>query len=127
MARRTDAWTEEQFDALLAYVLRAGVLASAFVIACGGVVFLAGHGLERPAYSMFRGEPPAFRSVRAILTDAMQLHGRGLIQLGLLMLIATPIGRVVFSVLGFLRRGDWLYVGITVIVLGLLMFSLLGG
>ena len=56
-----------------------------------------------------------------------QPHGRGLIQLGLLLLIATPIARVVFSVAGFARQRDWLYVAITLIVLTLLGYSLLAG
>jgi uncharacterized membrane protein len=48
------------------------------------------------------------------------------VQLGLLLLIATPIGRVVFSVAGFARQRDWLYVGITLVVLALLAYSLIG-
>jgi uncharacterized membrane protein len=125
--RVTPAWTDEQFDMGLARVLRAGVLLSAAVVACGGVVFLARHGLEQPSYHVFRGEPMPLRSVRGIVTDALQPHGRGLIQLGLLLLIATPIARVVFSVAGFVRQRDWLYVVITLIVLTLLGYSLLAG
>ncbi|MDA8243889.1 MAG: DUF1634 domain-containing protein, partial [Elusimicrobia bacterium] len=52
---------------------------------------------------------------------------RGLIQLGLLMLIATPIARVVFSVFGFLRERDWLYVAVTLVVLAILLYSLING
>jgi len=121
------AWTDEQFDIVLAFILRAGVLLSAAVVASGGAVFLISHGFELPAYHVFRGEPGSLRSIRGILDDARRLHGRGLIQLGLLLLIATPIARVVFSVLGFVRQRDWLYVGITAIVLGLLTYSLIGG
>jgi uncharacterized membrane protein len=57
----------------------------------------------------------------------LALHGRGLIQLGLLILIATPIARVAFSVVAFLYQRDWTYVVVTLIVLGLLVYSLLGG
>ena len=127
MGRRTAAWTDEQFDTVLAHVLRAGVVLSAAVVAVGAVVFLAAHGFESPAYHVFRGEPSSLRSVGGIVGEARHLHGRGLIQLGLLLLIATPIARVVFSVLGFARQRDWLYVGITVAVLTLLTYSLLGG
>ena len=42
-------------------------------------------------------------------------------QLGLLLLIATPIARVVFSIFGFMRQRDWLYVGVTATVLALLV------
>jgi uncharacterized membrane protein len=55
----------------------------------------------------------------------MAFHARGLIQLGLLVLILTPIGRVTFSVFAFVYQRDWMYVAITLIVLVLLLTSLL--
>lgn len=127
MANVSPGWTDEQFDFVLAHVLRAGVLLSAAFVACGGVVFLASHGLEQPSYHVFRGEPIPLRSVRGIVEEAVHLHGRGLVQLGLLLLIATPIARVVFAVFGFARQRDWLYVAITLTVLTLLSYSLLAG
>jgi uncharacterized membrane protein len=54
-------------------------------------------------------------------------QGRGLIALGLMLLIAVPVGRVVFSVYAFARRRDRLYVVVTLVVLGLLLFSLFSG
>lgn len=127
MRRVTSAWTDEQFDIVLARVLRFGVLLSATVVAAGGVVFLARHGLKPPSYHVFRGEPLPLRSVQGIVAESVDLHGRGLIQFGLLLLIATPIARVVFSIAGFARQRDWLYVAITLIVLTLLGYSLLAG
>ena len=46
-------------------------------------------------------------------------HGSGLstIQLGLLLLIATPVARVIFAAVGFAIERDYLYVGITLVVL----------
>ena len=116
---------DEEFDALLAAVLRAGVVVSALVVIVGGAVFLARHGAERPSYHVFRGEPGDLRSVAGIGVSAVRGGGRGLVQLGLLLLIATPIARVVFSVAGFVRERDWLYVAVTLIVLALLGYSLL--
>ncbi len=120
-------WTDEQFDSVLARVLRIGVLASAALVAGGGFLFLTRHALERPRYGLFKGEPGDLESIRGILGDASHFSGRGIIQLGLLLLIATPIARVVFSVIGFVRQRDWLYVGITIAVLTLLAYSLLAG
>ena len=127
MSRFAPAWSDEQFDIVLAHVLRAGVLLSASIVACGGVVFLVRHGFETPSYHVFRGEPVPLRSVHGIVAEGLRLSGRGLIQLGLLLLIATPIARVVFSVAGFVRQRDWLYVAITLVVLALLGYSLLAG
>ena len=120
-------WTDENLDTLLGHVLRAGVLLSAAVVACGGIVYLLGHGHVTPGYSVFRGEPADLRSVTGIIADARSWSGRGLIQLGVLLLIATPIARVAFSVAGFLRQRDWLYVLITLVVLILLAYNLSGG
>lgn len=112
----------------------AGMLSGLLGIGSGAVKVLAmDHAMRLPfkvstttAYHVFRGEPGDLRLVRGIVSDALELRGRGLIQLGLLLLIATPIARVVFSVATFIRQRDWLYVGITIIVLALLTYSLAG-
>ena len=121
------ASTEKRFDTLLGTVLRTGVLISAAVVALGGVVYLSDHAVSTPDYHVFKGEPVDLRSVSGIISDAKALDGRGLIQLGVLVLIATPIARVVFSVIGFARQRDWLYVGVTLVVLMLLIYSVTTG
>jgi uncharacterized membrane protein len=50
-----------------------------------------------------------------------------LIQLGLLLLIATPVARVAFSAAAFAMQRDRLYVVVALIVLAVLMYSLMGG
>jgi len=56
----------------------------------------------------------------------LALHGRGIIQLGLLFLIATPVARVAFAAFAFSIERDWLYVAISTFVLLVLLYSLLG-
>jgi len=119
--------TDRQFDSMLGTVLRTGVLISAAVVAWGGVVYLSGHAFPAPDYHVFRGEPADLRSVSGIISDAKAFSGRGLIQLGVLVLIATPVARVVCSVIGFARQRDWLYVGVTLAVLMLLIYSVTTG
>lgn len=118
---------EEQFDLLLAHVLRTGVVtASALVIAGALVYALRGaHGV--PSFGMFTGEPGDLRSVTGILGDARRLSGRGLMQLGVIALIATPVVRVALSAVVFLRIRDWLYTIVTMIVLGLLLYGIVNG
>jgi uncharacterized membrane protein len=118
---------DTQFEQTLGLVLRTGVLISALVVAGGALVYLVRRGTLTPEYAVFTGEPADLRSVVGILGDARAGSGRGLIQLGLLLLIATPVARVVFSVVGFARERDWLYVTVAGIVLALLTGSLLGG
>jgi uncharacterized membrane protein len=66
------------------------------------------------------------RSLSGVFVDAAALHGRGIIQVGLLLLIATPIVRVAFSAHAFARLRDGKYVIITLMVLALLLFSVFG-
>ena len=67
------------------------------------------------------------RTFAGILADIGQFRGRGIIQLGLLLLIATPVARVVFAIIGFALEKDRLYVVVAALVLGILLFSLFGG
>ncbi|MBZ5727574.1 MAG: DUF1634 domain-containing protein [Acidobacteriia bacterium] len=110
----------------LGRLLRAGVLAALALVLPGACLYLAGHGWERPDYHTFRGEPAELRRIASVLRQAMSLHGQGLIQLGVLLLIATPVARVASSAYAFARQGDRLYVAITLAVLGVLAYSLLG-
>jgi uncharacterized membrane protein len=107
-------------------MLRAGVLLSGFVVLCGASVYLARHWSEFADYHVFRGEPSEYRSIGGVLRGVLALRGRGMIQLGLLLLIAAPIVRVAFSVWGFAAERDRMYVVFTLIVLVILLFSLLG-
>ena len=118
-------FADADFDELLGHVLRAGVVLSAAVVLVGATIYLARHAGEMPQYHVFRDEPGNLRTILGIVGEAKSMSGRGIIQFGLLLLIATPIARVVFSVVGFIRQRDWMYVAITAIVLTLLLYSLL--
>jgi len=120
-------WSDFRIEQTVGNLLRNGVIAAAAVVAAGAVVFLVRHGAEPPHYGMFRGEPSDLRHVGGIVADARAGSARGLIQLGLLLLIATPVARVAFSVVGFALEGDRVYVAVTLVVLAVLLFSLAGG
>ncbi len=101
-------------------------MAAGALVAAGAVVYLARHAADPPAYHAFRGEPSDLRSVRGVVVGLTALRGRGIIQLGLLLLIATPVLRVAMSFAAFLRRRDWTYVLVTLVVIALLTYSILG-
>jgi len=117
-------WSDERLERIIGTVLRAGVLSAATVVLAGGVIFLARHGGAAPAYHVFRGEPTDLRGVAGILREVAALSGRGLIQFGLLLLMATPLARVVLSAAVFALERDGRYVVITLIVLTVLCYSL---
>lgn len=113
-------------ETIVGNLLRAGVIVSAAIVLAGGIAFLVRHGLEPASYRVFRGEPSELRHVRGVLRGIAALHSRAVIQLGLLLLIATPIARVGFSLFGFARERDRMYVAFTGVVLVILLYSLLG-
>lgn len=118
-------WSDERVEGVIGSLLRWGVSASALIVLAGGVLLMAHDGL-RPAEQRDVFQPrPA--SPSGIVRQAAALDSRGLIMLGLLVLIATPVARVVFSVLAFALQRDWLYVGFTLLVLVVLCYSLLSG
>jgi uncharacterized membrane protein len=119
-------WTDRRMDIVIGNLLRYGVLLSALIVSVGAVIYLVRHGHSPTEYRMFRGEPSDLRSVRGILRDALALRGRGIIQLGLLFLIATPVARVAFSIFGFAEENDHMYVIIASVVLLVLAYSLIG-
>ena len=123
MGSRPTAWTEARFNAWLGRVLRVGVSASAVVVLAGGALYLVRHGHARAEYGAFVGEPENLRTIGGILDGARHMSARGVIQFGLLILLATPVARVAFAAVGFARGRQWLYVAVAVVVLALLAFS----
>ena len=124
MQQSNQGWTDEQVEQVLGNLLRVGVVVAAVVVAIGGGMYLAEYGTARADYGVFRGEPEELRHPADILVEAWALRSRGVIQLGLLLLVATPVARVIFSVFAFARERNWLYVLLTLIVLGVLLYSL---
>jgi len=124
---RSPGWTDRRVDAIIGTLLRVGVIISAAVVLSGGGLYLVQHGSTVPDYRVFHGEPAYLRGVSGIAKEARSLDGRGLIQLGLLLLLATPIARVAFSVVAFVFQRDRTYVVVTLIVLAVLLYSLGSG
>ncbi len=120
-------WNSDQVELAMSNLLRIGVLSAAGVAAAGGAVWLASHGSDIARYDLFRGEPATFTTLGGIARGALTLDSRAITQLGMIMLIATPIARVVFSLVAFLLQRDRLYIVITGIVLAVLLFSFVFG
>ncbi|MGB9103684.1 MAG: DUF1634 domain-containing protein [Terriglobales bacterium] len=118
-------WTDDRLEIVIGNLLRIGVTIAAVVVLAGGILYLAKHGSLPVDYGSFHGEPRELRSISGIIRAAPSGNPRAIIQLGLLLLIATPVARVIFSAFGFLRERDYRYVLITLIVLGVLLYSIL--
>lgn len=118
--------SERQFEILVGKLLRYGVIIATAIVFLGGVLYLINHGNEAPNYEIFRGEPPYLSSPEGVATAALSGRHRGIIQVGLIFLIITPVARVAFSLLAFMRQRDTMYSIVTIIVLLGLLLSLTG-
>jgi uncharacterized membrane protein len=123
---RVQDWYDERMENIIAQLLRAGVLTAAVVVIIGAALYLSAHARDPVNYRTFHSEPQALRTVHGIFNSAFSGEATGIMQLGLLLLIATPIARVVFSVFAFEVEGDYMYVAFTLVVLAVLLYSLFG-
>jgi uncharacterized membrane protein len=104
-------------DRAMGNLLRAGALLSGAVVLAGALVFLAQSGTAPAVYSGRLATRPALAA----------LDSRAVIQLGLVLLIATPIARVLLAFVAFTLSRDRVYMLISGIVLAVLATSLAGG
>jgi len=118
--------TDQRMDQWIGALLRAGVLLAAAVALAGGIWHLAQDGPVLPQYRIFRGEPAEMRSLSGVVRGIGGGHAADLIQLGLLLLIATPVARVLLCAILFAVQRDRTYVVITLIVLSILAASMAG-
>ncbi|MCU0535488.1 MAG: DUF1634 domain-containing protein [Hydrococcus sp. Prado102] len=113
-------------EQLLSNLLKYGVFLASAIVLIGGILYLIRHGGEPADYQFFQGEPAEFCSPIGVVRAVLSGSRRGLIQLGLLLLVATPMVRVVVSLLAFCWRRDFLYAMLTLLVLAGLIYSTLG-
>jgi uncharacterized membrane protein len=117
-------------SAVISGVLRYGVIISAVIITIGAVLLLLRNGaLEvsglvtySPNHIPHSNFDPSLGHLLAGLAKA---DPQSIIELGVLVLLATPAARVLLSVLLFAAEGDRTYAYITAVVLCVLLFSML--
>jgi uncharacterized membrane protein len=120
------SWTDERVEKLLGRLLLTGVMISGLVVLIGGVLYLLRYGRDPLHYENFEPQQVGLQSIVEAGKSALHGDGRAIIEIGLLLLIATPVLRVVFSMVAFALEKDRLYVVLTLIVLVILLLSLLG-
>jgi uncharacterized membrane protein len=119
------SWNDQRIEIIIGTLLRVGVMLAAAVVLAGGILYLVRHGHEVVSYTAFHGDPEGLNSMAGVFHGVMALQARAIIQLGLLLLIATPIARVLFAAVAFAMEHDYLYVVITLVVLAILLYSFL--
>jgi uncharacterized membrane protein len=103
---------DNRMEQIMGRLLQVGVLVAGALMLIGGVYYLAGHGTQTPNYRTFHAVVPE--------------RGERIMWAAVVLMIATPVLRVVFAVVAFALERDWLYTGISLIVLSLLAYGLFG-
>ncbi|GAB4177100.1 MAG: hypothetical protein Fur0032_17200 [Terrimicrobiaceae bacterium] len=114
-------------EARLAGVTVAVVLLAAVLMLTGLAMYLPVYGGRPEGDHVFTGEPsyltnPVDMVVRA-MTPGKVGERRALIQVGVMVLLMTPVIRVIFAGAGFVAGRDRFYAGLSLLVLAVLVFS----
>lgn len=118
---------DTDIQSIIGWILRTGVLLSMLIVAFGGVVYLYRHGHSVISYVQFKGVPEFVHTPSGIWHGILTFRGRAIIQAGIILLIATPVLRIIVSGIGFILEKDYLYTGISLLVLLIIIFSALTG
>jgi uncharacterized membrane protein len=114
-------------DNAISNLLRGGVLVSVAIVLAGIFVTFAHHHdyfSSRPALGELTRVGEHFpNTITGVARGVRQMHGQAIVMAGLLLLIATPVARVAFSIAVFAVEHDRLYMLITTVVLLLLLLS----
>jgi uncharacterized membrane protein len=114
-------------EAIMGRLLQAGVLVSATVVLAGGAIYLFAQRGSRPDYRVFTAKPIYLRHPAALLRGIAIGDASAIVEAGILLLVATPICRVIFAAIAFAIERDRLYVAISLIVLAVLLLGMLHG
>jgi uncharacterized membrane protein len=125
--RKMKKFKDRDMQLLLGWVLRAGTVISITIVFLGGIIYLYGHGHTVANYKTFIGVPGFVQHFQGLKNGALNFEGQAIIQIGIILLIATPILRVVCSAIGFVFEKDYMYVGISLLVLFIIFMSTMSG
>jgi uncharacterized membrane protein len=121
-------WVDQDIEQMIGQLLRYGVIISSAIVFIGGLDYLYQHGESSvPVYAVFNGESVKYTTFNGILKSVITLNAKGIVQLGVVVLIATPVLRIAFSLFAFFVEKDKLYTVITFVVLSVMLFSIFGG
>lgn len=115
---------QRAIDVAISITLRLGLAIGITTTIIGAILLLMQQGNEIVSYSLFKGEPVDLKEMHLVLASAMNGHGRAVIQLGILLMIATPVCRVALCIFFFLKNKDYLYVTLSSVVFAILIYSL---
>lgn len=120
--------TDKTIQRIIGDVLKYGVRTVLAISTIGGLIFLYNHAYEQADYARFTEND---RSIIEVVSDVFRgvinMEGRSIIFLAIIVLFCTPLIRLLLSLVSFIIEGDKLYVFITTLVLIIIAFSMYFG
>ncbi|MFA5300189.1 MAG: DUF1634 domain-containing protein, partial [Lutibacter sp.] len=104
---------DREIEVILGNLLKIGVIIAGSLVALGAAIFLMRHGSEIPSYHIFEPDIFNFSDFRDLFKGIITFRSVSIMELGILLLIATPVARVLFSVFAFAYEKDYMYVVFT--------------
>jgi uncharacterized membrane protein len=124
---RSRSFDDQRMEAIMGRLLQFGVLLAATIVLAGGAMYAIEHAGGRSDYRTFRPHPLNVLHLGELFQGIATAKGSAVIQLGILLLVATPICRVIFAVFEFAWERDRLYIAVSLIVLAVLLYGMLRG
>ncbi|KRN89573.1 DUF1634 domain-containing protein [Ligilactobacillus ceti] len=107
-------------EIVIGQIMRVGVIIAATFMIIGFIILLITHTGGYPGNHF-----PT--TLKAIFTGLFHGKAYAFMMFGIFCLILTPVLRVIISIYAFLKEKDYLYVGITTLVLVILIISFILG
>lgn len=120
--------TKNDMNTLIGNTLRIGVFTACIIALIGGIWYVvSASGSALPDYKVFSKGAESYTTFEGIFKSVFAMSATGWVQLGVVVLMLTPVMRVVLSLVDFSIQRDWLYVVITGIVLLIIVMNSLVG
>lgn len=121
----SDHFGDRRMEVIMGRLLQIGVLLASLVMVSGGILYIKEHHAASPNYRAFSSEPQRLRHFKGIIEGVGAGDPAAVIQLAVLLLIATPVARVVFALIAFGIERDKLYIFVSSLVLAVLLYGFL--
>ena len=110
---------------LLISKLMVGIIfISSFIMLIGGIIYLIHHGQDTANFQKFQGEPVSYTSFMGIWKSAFSLSSRGIMELGLLLMVFGQAIRVLLTLILFALEKDRVFILISLFILIIMIYSL---
>ncbi|MDR2223288.1 MAG: DUF1634 domain-containing protein [Flavobacteriaceae bacterium] len=121
----TKKFTDADLQTIIGNVLRYGVYSALSISLVGGIILLFTQSNKTINFSTFTEKNNNIVDViQSISSGVLQGNGESIIYLGVLLLFLTPTLRLLLSLVSFILERDWLYIFISLLVIGIIVLSL---